>query len=225
MSGPEPSSAATPRYRPEPGATDPRLFSDVFERVCPPLIAALAPWLGRGPGTVLEIGCGTGQHAAAFAAAFPALAWWPSDPDPIHRASARAWAGALRVPARAPLEIDASGPWATLPAVTALGPLSAVVSMNVIHIAPFAVAEGLVAGAGKALAPGGLLVFYGPFHVHGQTIGPGNAAFDARLRADNPDWGIRDVAVIEALGAAAGLEFAALQAMPANNRLLILRKA
>lgn len=223
---PRPTSAPEPRARRAAGAgRDPRLFAEVFPRVSPPLIAALAPWLGQRPGTVLEIGAGSGQHAAACAAAFPALAWHASDPDPDHRASIRAWAEALHVPVHTPLDIDAAGPWADTPAVRALGPLDAVISINVVHITPLAVAEGIVSGAGRALRDGGLLIFYGPFHVHGRVIGPGNAAFDARLRAQDPAWGVRDVAEIEALGEAAGLTFAALLAMPANNRLLILRKA
>jgi len=85
--------------------------------------------------------------------------------------------------------------------------------------------RGIVAGAGKALARGGILIFYGPFKVGGEHIGAGNATFDAGLRAENPDWGLRDTDEIAALGAKAGLEFAALQAMPANNRLLVLRRA
>lgn len=207
-----------------PVTADGRLFSHVFDRNCPPIIAALTPWLAARGGTVLEIGSGTGQHAGACALAFPGLTWQPSDREPEHRASIAAWAVHLRLTSPPPLALDAADDWAISPPVAALGPLSAVVSMNVIHIAPFAVAKGIVAGAGKALAPGGLLIFYGPFKVNSAHIGDGNAAFDTGLRAENPNWGIRDTVEIEALAVAAGLEFAALQAMPANNRLFVLRK-
>lgn len=188
-----------------------------------PILAVLTP-LFADRRHVLEIGAGTGQQAAACALAFPDLAWIPSDPDPEHRRSIAAWQEALRAPEQPVLDLDASGDWPALAPVAALGPLDAVISMNVVHIAPVTVAEGIVAGAGRALAPGGLLILYGPFVVNGRMIGPGNAAFDARLRAENPEWGLRDTADIEALGEASGLSFAALQAMPANNRLLILRK-
>ncbi|MCG6904839.1 MAG: class I SAM-dependent methyltransferase [Rhodobacter sp.] len=207
-----------------PAAADGRLFSDVFLRNSPPLIAALAPLLAGRCGTVLEIGAGTGQHAGACALAFPSLTWQASDPDATHRASVSAWAAHLRLASPPPIALDAASDWATLPEITGIAPLTAVVAMNVIHIAPFAVAEGIVAGAGKSLAQGGLLIFYGPFKVHGAHIGDGNAGFDAGLRADNTEWGLRDVAEIEALARPAGLEFAALQAMPANNRLFVLRK-
>ena len=207
-----------------PVAADGRLFSHVFDRNCPPIIAALTPWLAARSGTVLEIGSGTGQHAGACALAFGGLTWQASDREPDHRASIVAWAAHLRLSSPPPLALDAATDWAARPDVAALGPLSAVVSMNVIHIAPFAVAEGIVAGAARALAPGGLLIFYGPFKVNGAHISEGNAAFDAGLRAENPEWGLRDTARIESLAVAAGLEFAALQAMPANNRLFVLRK-
>ncbi len=205
-------------------APDGRLFSPTFDRNAPPLIAALAPWFAGGSGPVLEIGCGTGQHAGAFALAFPSLDWWPSDPFPEHRASARAWRAHLRLPDREILDLDATGDWPAAPGVRRLGPLAAVFAMNVVHIAPWAVAEGIVAGAGRALAPGGALILYGPFKVHGDFVGEGNRAFDAGLRADNPAWGLRDVAEIEALGRDAGLTFATLTAMPANNRLIVLQK-
>ncbi len=207
-----------------PLEADGRLRSAVFERNCPPITAALTPWLAARSGRVLEIGAGTGQHAGAFALAFPGLDWWPSDPDPGHRASILAWRQFLRLPDRPALDLDAATDWAARRDTAALAPLSAVVALNVAHIAPFAVTEGIVAGAGKVLDPGGLLIFYGPFKVNDTYIGDGNAAFDAGLRAENPEWGLRDTVAVEALAEAAGLGFAALQAMPANNRLLILRK-
>ena len=205
-------------------ADDGRLFAHVFERNSPPIIAALTPWLASCSGTVLEIGSGTGQHAGACALAFPSLQWQPSDPYPEHRASVAAWRAYLRLPPIPPLTLDAATGWADTPEVRGLGALSAVVSMNVIHIAPIKVARGIIAGAGRALERGGLLIFYGPFRVNGAHIGAGNEAFDAGLRADNPAWGLRDTDEIEALAADVGLGFAALQAMPANNRLLVLRK-
>lgn len=207
-----------------PAAPDGRLFSHVFDRNGPPIVAALTPYLAARGGTVLEIGSGTGQHAGACALAFPELTWQASDREPDHRASIVAWAAHLRLTAPPPLALDAATDWAARPDVAALGPLSAVVSMNVIHIAPYAVAEGIVAGAARVLAPGGLLIFYGPFMVNGAHIGEGNAAFDAGLRADNPEWGLRDTARIESLAVQTGLKFAALHAMPANNRLFVLRK-
>ena len=211
-------------------ATDPadggdgRLRAPTFERNSAPIIAELSPWFQGRAGPVLEIGAGTGQHAVAFSMAFPQLDWWPSDPDAIHCASILAWQKARVARAFAPMQLDASTDWAASDDIQGLGALTAVISLNVIHIAPISVAQGIVAGAGRALGPDGLLIFYGPFREQGSHTGAGNVAFDAGLRAENPKWGVRDIDEISDLAAKAGLEFVALAAMPANNRLLIFRK-
>jgi len=217
--------AARYRSRFNDDLSDARLHSPVFLRNGPPLLVALAPWFAGRSGPVVEIGAGTGQHAAAFRLGFPSLDWIASDPDPGHRASVASWARAAGLPDRPVLDLDAATDWAGTPDIAALGPLSAVVSMNVIHIAPIAVAEGIVRGAGRALTPQGLLVFYGPFREHGAHTGEGNRRFDEGLRAENPDWGLRDLNDIGAMAQAAGLCPAALVAMPANNRLVIFRRA
>ena len=221
-----PSSGHTARYRASDPADggDGRLRSPTFERNSPPIISALAPWLRDRVGPVLEIGAGTGQHACAFARAFVQLDWWPSDPDALHRASISAWQKALGAPVRPPLPLDASTDWAADRDIQNLGPLTVVISLNVIHIAPISVAHGIVAGAGRALAQNSLLIFYGPFRENGQHTGAGNIAFDRGLRAEDASWGVRDTGEISALATDAGLELAALIAMPANNRLLIFRK-
>jgi SAM-dependent methyltransferase len=214
------------RYRPGEveAAPDGRLFSPVFLRTNPPITAALARIFGDADGAVIEIGSGTGQHAAAMTLAFPALSWIPSDPDPLHRVSIRAWAAEYRVEAPEALDLDASTDWSGAARQAAGGPIRAVVSMNVIHIAPWAVAQGIVAGAARVLAPCGWLIFYGPFREDGAHTGDGNRAFDARLRADNPDWGVRDVAEVAAIAEPASLILDQVLAMPANNRLVVFRK-
>jgi hypothetical protein len=222
----DPTTPHSARYRGRVSddPADARLHSPVFLRNGPPLLVTLAPWFAGRTGPVLEIGAGTGQHATAFRLGFPSLDWIASDPDPLHRASVAAWAAAAGLPERPVPDLDAAADWAEAPEVAALGPLSAVVSMNVIHIAPLAVAEGIVRGAGKALASQGLLVFYGPFREQGRHTGEGNRRFDTGLRAENPDWGLRDVEGIAEMARAAGLSPAALIAMPANNRLLLFRR-
>jgi SAM-dependent methyltransferase len=217
--------AARYRGRVSDDPADARLQSPVFLRNGPPLLVALAPWFAGRAGPVLEIGAGTGQHAAAFRLGFPALDWIASDPDPDHRASVAAWAAAAGLSPRPVLDLDAASDWAGTAEVAACGPLAAVVAMNVIHIAPPAVAEGIVRGAGRALGPHGLLVFYGPFRENGAHTGEGNRRFDEGLRAENPAWGVRDAGEITDRAKAAGLSPAALIAMPADNRLLIFRRA
>lgn len=170
---------------------------------------------------MLEVGSGTGQHAVACARALAPRIWRPTDPDPLHLGSIAAWAAEAALPNLAPpLALDATRPadWTAARAALAAPP-AAIFSANVIHIAPFAVAEALLAEAGATLAPGGLLLLYGPFLEAGETA-PSNRAFDASLRARDPAWGLRDTADLAPLAAAAGLAPARRIAMPANNLIL-----
>jgi SAM-dependent methyltransferase len=215
-----PTRAPAPSCRGAPPGGDGRLDTPVYHRNIGPIRDTLAAWLDGRDGVVLELGSGTGQHVAALRRAFPALVWQASDPDPLHRASCDAWD-----PGAPPaLDLDAAADWPADPAVARLGPLTAVLACNMVHIAPRAAACGLIAGAGRALAPGGLLILYGPFVEDGVHTGPGNAAFDAQLRARNPAWGLRDVADLRAAAGAAGLGFGALTPMPANNRILVFER-
>ncbi|MDG2284676.1 MAG: DUF938 domain-containing protein, partial [Alphaproteobacteria bacterium] len=148
-------------------------------------------------GTVLEIGSGTGQHASDFAGAIAPRQWLPSDPDPDQSASIAAWISKAQGPAPLPPRtIDAASlEWS-------VGPedgITAIVTVNVVHISPWAVSKGLIAGAGRILPPGGVLFLYGPFKRGGVHTTSSNAAFDADLRARDPEWGVRDLDEIEAL--------------------------
>ncbi|MCB9947152.1 MAG: DUF938 domain-containing protein [Rhodospirillaceae bacterium] len=218
----------------QPGSAGPAepdgacLDAPAFHRNHGPIAAVLARHLDAGGGHAIEIGSGTGQHALAFARAFPRLTWWPTDVDPRHLASIDAWrrcggAGNLRSPVR----LDASGAdWGLGgPGRPPAGDIAAVIAINVIHIAPWAVAEGLVAGARSCLVPQGLLVLYGPFTCGGAHTAPSNAAFDAYLSSQDPAWGVRDLDAVAALAAAAGLPLEAAVPMPANNLTLVFRKA
>ncbi len=204
---------------------DGRLFSPSFERNYQPIRDALRPYLEGASGSALEIGCGTGQHIAHLAGAYPALTWLPSDIDATHHASTIAWVAHQGVTNVAPpFFLDASAAWAADPGLAEHLPLAAVIACNVIHIAPWAVARGIVAGAGEALASGGSLIFYGPFKEDGRHTGEGNASFDRGLRAENPDWGVRDTGDVAALAIEAGLGLPQITPMPSNNRLVAFTK-
>lgn len=203
--------------------TDPRMDAPAFHRNVEPLTEALRARLAERRGDVLEVGAGTGQHAAAFARAFPELRWWPTDPEPRRRASVDAWAREAAVanlrPAR-PLDA-AAGDWRLggVDAPPASG-LLLVLAVNVVHVAPWSVTEGLLAGAARHLAPDGFLVLYGPFARGGRHTAPSNAAFDASLRAQDPDWGVRDLDEVAAAAEARGLRLDEVVEMPANNLVL-----
>ncbi len=199
-------------------SVDQRMFSPSAERNSAPILAILKRVLPT-QGVVLEIGCGTGEHAVCFAEAMPNLTWQPSDVDSESRASTANWikfAGLNNV--LAPLDIDVCS---TLWGVEQMAPFDAIVSINMVHIAPWAASLGLFAGAGRLLCAGGFLVIYGPFMRDGVHSAPSNAAFDTSLRARNPSWGVRDIADLERVGEASRLLLRATIEMPANNKLLV----
>jgi len=102
--------------------------------------------------------------------------------------------------------------------------LLAVFCANVIHIAPWRVAEGLFAGAGRYLGSNGLLLLYGPFKRDGKHTALSNAVFDASLRESDPEWGVRDTADLEALGRRNGLTLREVVEMPANKLILVFSR-
>lgn len=171
-------------------------------------------------GTVLEIASGSGEHAVHVAAALPGLDWLPSDPEPAARRSIAAHAlraGLANI--RPPLALDAAA--ATWPVARVDG----IVCINMIHIAPWAATEGLMAGAGRVLSAGGVLFLYGPFREADRPFAESNAAFDASLRARDPGWGVQDLDAVAAEAARHGLSLVRRVAMPANNLSLIFGRA
>ena len=194
-----------------------RLSSAAAERNKAPILAVLQRVL-PSTGLVLEIASGGGQHVVHFAKALPRLAWQPSDPDAEARASIAAWAAAEQLDnVRPPLALDARA--ASWP----LDACDAIVCINMIHISPWTAAEGLFAGAERLLPADGVLYLYGPYRMQGRHTAPSNAAFDASLRAQSPEWGLRDLEEVEALAARHGFALGETVAMPANNFSVIFR--
>jgi hypothetical protein len=183
-----------------------------------PILAVLRRVLPR-EGTVLEIGSGSGEHAAYFAAALAPLRWQPSDVSDAHFAGITDWArehGAATV--EAPLVLDAASDiWPVTRA-------DALFSANVIHIAPWSVAEGMLRGAGRVLPAGAPLMLYGPFKRGGRHTAASNAAFDAELRQRDASWGVRDLDDVTRVADAQGLSLDEIVEMPANNLALIFRR-
>lgn len=184
-----------------------------------PILETLRPYLPES-GLVLEIAAGSGEHAIHLASALPHLQWLPTDADPVALASISAWRAAAGPPnLRAPLSLDAADP-ASWPVERT----DAIVCINMVHISPWAAAEGLMAGAAHALPSGGLLFLYGPFLESGVETAPSNLAFDCSLKSRDPAWGLRRVSDVVALGHRHGLSVQKRLAMPANNLSLLFRK-
>jgi SAM-dependent methyltransferase len=197
---------------------DARLSAPATLRNRQPILAVLQPHLPQR-GLVLEVASGTGEHAAHFAQACPDLTFQPSDPDPAHRASIDAWSATLGLAnVRPAIALD------TTAEVWPMDAADAIVCVNMIHIAPWAAAVGLARGAARVLPPGGLLYLYGPYKRCGQHTASSNAAFDASLRGQNPDWGVRDLEAVVGLAAAHGFPAPIVEQMPANNLSLVFRK-
>ena len=207
-----------------PVEADGRLDAAAFHRNHQPIAAVLQRCLEGKSGDVLEAGSGTGQHVVHFASLMPGLVWWPSDLNDAHLRSIEAWRVYTGLPnVKPPLLVDLADPDWRVAMQAAGGPtdLLAVFCANVIHIAPWRVAEGLLAGAGRALRGDGLLILYGPFKRDGQHTALSNAVFDTSLREADADWGVRDIADLEKLAAQNGLALRETVEMPANNLILV----
>ncbi|MGZ3314486.1 MAG: DUF938 domain-containing protein [Caulobacteraceae bacterium] len=200
----------------------------------PPINARTSPSTGRNRdpilgvlrhrlpenGLVVEVAAGAGEHAAYFAAALGGLQWQPTDADAEALASIEAWRQHANLDnLLPPLHLDAARPdeWPVKRA-------DAIVTINMIHISPWSATTGLMAGASRALPPGGGLFLYGPFLERDVPTAPSNSEFDQSLRRRNPEWGIRSLDDLTALGARHGLSLSERIAMPANNLVLVFRK-
>ena len=213
-SGPTVSAFFNPQPTPQGG-----LFAPATQRNREPILEVLRRVL-PAQGLVLEISSGTGQHAAFFAEALPGITWQPSDPAPAHLQSIEAWRQSTGTSnLLAPLFLDvAVKPWPVQQA-------AAVVNINMLHIAPWEACEALMTGAATLLPSGAPLFLYGPFKRHGEHTSESNAAFDARLRGDEPRWGVRDLADVERVAASSGFRLEEVVDMPANNLSVVFRRS
>jgi SAM-dependent methyltransferase len=169
-------------------------------------------------GTVLEIASGTGQHIAYFARELPQLRFVPSDINLANLESIRAHRAEAGDNVLEPREIDVrSSDWA-------VGKVEAILCSNMIHIAPWSCAVGLLEGVGRNLTVPGVFVLYGPFKLGGVHTAPSNEAFDRDLKARDESWGVRDVEAVEELASAQGLTLDECVQMPANNQILVFRR-
>ena len=200
-----------------------------------PVLLALKRHLdpaGDGAGLAghgLDLSGGTGAHLEVMAPGFPTLQWRateflgesPGRPTPLEVIDA--FTAGVHANVEPALPLDLSEPFGSWhPALRALeGRVRLALSCNVVHITPWAVAEGLFRGAGRLLSEGGVLALYGPFSEGGVFSSDGNRRFDAMLRGQDPSWGIRDLDEVRELARGCGLGLEARFAMPANNLLVV----
>lgn len=169
-------------------------------------------------GTVLEVGSGTGQHAVFMTRHLTGIRWQPSDREENLSGLDACFMteGNDRILPLIKLDV-LKDPW---PGRS----YDAAFSSNTAHIMPWEAVIAMFAGVGEHLLRGARFCLYGPFNIDNRFTSPGNAQFDASLRTQDPQMGIRDLAALEGL---AGLHQMALEqkvAMPANNFTLVFRK-
>jgi hypothetical protein len=170
-------------------------------------------------GVILEIASGSGEHVVQFATGFPGLVFQPSDVEPEALESVAAWAKATGVTnVRAPVVLDASqSPW---PIASADG----IICINMVHISPWEATLGLIKGAAAILPPTSPFYLYGPYKREGFATAPSNQAFDRSLRDRNPNWGLRDLEEVAAMGRSVGFSVPVVTEMPANNLSVVFRR-
>ena len=182
-----------------------------------PIAEVLAEWLPAA-GLVLEVASGTGEHAVYFAGRFPQLDWQPTDLHHEALSSIGAWRKAAGLPnVREPLLLDAAAD------VWPIDHADAVLSINMVHISPWASALGLLDGAARVLKVGAPLILYGPWMKSDIATAESNLAFDSDLRRRDPAWGLRHVEEFAAAAKERRLSLDEVRSMPANNLMLLLR--
>ena len=192
------------------------LLSPAAERNKGPILDVLRVVLPAS-GCVLEIASGTGQHVAHFAAALPGLEWQPSEANPAARDVLAAHLADVRLPnVRAPVVFNVADCCGS-----PVGPVAAMLCINMIHIAPYLATAQLFFRANVLLDPGGVIVLYGPFREDGRHTAPSNEAFDASLRERNPEWGVRDLEDVTYIAEMAGLARTRVERLPANNLAVV----
>jgi cyclopropane fatty-acyl-phospholipid synthase-like methyltransferase len=176
-------------------------------------------------GDVLELATGAGLHVNYFAPHFPGLTFQPSDHDVDVFDSIkakRAEAGNSNV--LDPIRIDLTDP-ATFPDPEAKR-YDAILVINIFQVAPVAINDGIAHLGKKVLNDDGLIAIYGPFKRAGAYTTESNAAFDKEiLAAKVPEWGLKDIADLEKAAAPHGVMLVKILDLPANNFILVFKKA
>jgi hypothetical protein len=197
-------------------SNDARRSSPAVLRNREPIVAILRDILPSS-GKVIEVASGSGEHIVHFATTFADLLWQPSDPSAEARASIAAWIAEERLSnILPPLDLDA------MAADWPIDQADAMMTINMVHISPWAATLGLLRHGARLLPAGAPLLLYGPYRRQGETLAPSNAAFDADLRLRNPEWGIRSLEDVVQEAEAVGFGLARVVAMPANNLSVVL---
>lgn len=192
-------------------------FSQACENNKQPILERIRH-IFTSPGTILEIGTGTGQHAVHFASSLSHVVWQPSD-RPGATGFSLGWIEDAALPnVLPPLELDvASESWP-------INCIDGAFSANTAHIMAWEEVKAMFTGLAKHLDKGMPFCLYGPFSYGGIHTSDSNRQFDQHLRSQAPHMGIREMDDLLELAERAGFRLENDHQMPANNRLLVLLK-
>ena len=214
----------TGTIKPTPPEADGRLNAPAAARNLEPILAVLTDYMPQA-GHAVEIASGTGQHCAAFAAAFPNVQWQPTDVVPERLASIDAWAeaararnGASNMAPAIPLNVE-QPEWPL-----AAGSINVVILVNLLHLISDTAAEAVFLGVSRLLAPGGRFFVYGPFLREGKFASESDASFHASLRQQDQDIGYKDADDVANIAARYDLAVLERRNMPANNLMFAFKK-
>eukprot|EP00996_Jenningsia_fusiforme_P003183 NODE_3990_length_881_cov_28.275240_g3678_i0.p1 GENE.NODE_3990_length_881_cov_28.275240_g3678_i0~~NODE_3990_length_881_cov_28.275240_g3678_i0.p1 ORF type:complete len:222 (+),score=36.45 NODE_3990_length_881_cov_28.275240_g3678_i0:91-756(+) len=189
----------------------------VLQRYLPPPSADVSSSVQSSKTSVLEIACGSGQHAHFMPTHMPHLRWLPTDTDETTLPSVVEWTRGMPN-VEPPQVLDVTSSPDLWPAQESF---DAVYACNITHISPWEATLGLLAVAAHSLRAGGKLFVYGPFNVGGKFTSQGNENFHYSLQQRDSRWGIRDVEAVDAAAQAVGFHHLATEQMPANNLMVI----
>ncbi|AAQ00507.1 MULTISPECIES: DUF938 domain-containing protein [Prochlorococcus] len=204
---------------------DERLFFPATSRNRDCIAEALSKFL-PDKGSVLEIASGSGEHGVAFQKLFPFIKWQTSDPNHSYRKSIRAWIIHQGLEAKMPQPIDLdveSKPWPL--AQEFRRTLKTIVCINMLHISSWGCTQSLFEESANHLKKNNLLILYGPFQIDGKHTSKSNELFDHSLKTQNPNWGVRDLAEVNAVATSNGLKNHAVIEMQAHNLLVAFKKS
>lgn len=172
----------------------------------------------------LEIASGSGQHVAYFAPHFPQVTFHPTEYDGELLGSISAHSSALEN-VQPPLQVDVTTDFSTWSnGLFKPSSIDFIYAANMIHISPFKCTLGLFKNAGALLKPAGMLITYGPYAINGKITPESNQTFDAHLRIQNPEWGIRDIRDLKNIASDNNIKLIEIIDMPANNKTLAWEK-
>lgn len=192
---------------------------EVLERILP------------SKGNVLEVASGSGQHTVFFAESFLGLNWLPSDLSQENVDSINEYAKESGLTNLKPaLILDATqNDWQQKITRCNAGEsetkINAIISINMIHIAPWAACVGLFEMGSKLLDADEFLYLYGPYIIAGKQTAQSNSDFDQQLKSNNQEWGIRLLEDVVELAEANGFLLHGIITMPANNFSVVFKKA